>query len=145
MRAPGDTSAIPLRQSGRGFDLPGRAGSENRCSRATSSFGCFRQQGQRNDRDSARYSTEAVMLNSIIERGYLVIQNGTFRHRRHIGFTRQPGALIEEGRATMSPQFTVSPHICSSSNKDGSIILNVERGLLYSLIGVGSLMWTKLT
>ena len=85
------------------------------------------------------------MLNSIIERGYLVIQNGTFRHRRHIGFTRQPGALIEEGRATMSPQFTVSPHICSSSNKDGSIILNVERGLLYSLIGVGSLMWTKLT
>ena len=46
MRTPGDTSPIPLRKSRRGIDLPRHIGSEDRCSRATRSFGRLRQQGQ---------------------------------------------------------------------------------------------------
>jgi len=45
----------------------------------------------------------------------------------------------------MTTRFTISPNVCSSSDKDGSTILNVEKGVLYSVIGVGSLIWTKLT
>jgi len=45
----------------------------------------------------------------------------------------------------MSTRFIVSSDVCSSSDKDGSTILSVEKGLLYSIIGVGSLVWTKLT
>ena len=45
----------------------------------------------------------------------------------------------------MTTRFTISPHVCSSSDKDGSTILSVEKGLLYSIIGIGSLVWTKLT
>ncbi|HKZ80591.1 MAG TPA: lasso peptide biosynthesis B2 protein [Pyrinomonadaceae bacterium] len=45
----------------------------------------------------------------------------------------------------MTSRFTVSPDVCSSSDKDGSTILSVEKGRLYSIIGVGSLVWTKLT
>src|SRR5260370_36099074 len=45
----------------------------------------------------------------------------------------------------MTSRFTVSPDVCSSSDKDGSTILSGEKGRLYSLIGVGSLVWTKLT
>lgn len=44
----------------------------------------------------------------------------------------------------MTTRFTISPDVCSSSDKDGSTILSVEKGVLYSVIGVGSLMWTKL-
>lgn len=45
----------------------------------------------------------------------------------------------------MTTRFTISPDVCSSSDKDGSTILSVEKGRLYGIIGVGSLVWTKLT
>jgi hypothetical protein len=38
----------------------------------------------------------------------------------------------------------MSPHVCSNTNKDGSIILDIDGGLIFSLIGVGSLIWAKL-
>src|SRR5258705_11764514 len=50
-----------------------------------------------------------------------------------------------QARAYMTTRFTVSPDVCSRSDKDGSTILTIEKGLLYSVIGIGSLMWTMLT
>jgi hypothetical protein len=47
--------------------------------------------------------------------------------------------------ATKVTRFSISPDICSSSNNDGSIVLDVKRGVLYSIIGVGSLICAKLT
>ena len=44
----------------------------------------------------------------------------------------------------MERRYNVSPHVCSSNNKDGSIILDIHGGLIFSLIGVGSLVWTRL-
>lgn len=44
----------------------------------------------------------------------------------------------------MDQRYNVSPHVCSSNNKDGSIILDIHGGLIFSLIGVGSLVWAKL-
>src|SRR4030095_13036392 len=48
------------------------------------------------------------------------------------------------GIATMTTRFIASTDVCSSSDKDGSTILSVEKGRLYSVKGVGSLVWTKL-
>jgi predicted NAD-dependent protein-ADP-ribosyltransferase YbiA (DUF1768 family) len=45
----------------------------------------------------------------------------------------------------MSTRFTISSDLCSASDRDGTIVLSVEKGILYSLIGVGSLTWTALT
>jgi hypothetical protein len=45
---------------------------------------------------------------------------------------------------TMPTRFTVTPDVYSSSDKDGSTILSVERGVLYSVMGVGSLIWNTL-
>ncbi len=45
----------------------------------------------------------------------------------------------------MSTRFTVSSNVCSASDKDGTTILNVEKGILYSAIGVASRVWTRLT
>ena len=42
-------------------------------------------------------------------------------------------------------QFVISPHVCPSSNEDGTIILDVKRGVLYSIIGTASLVWSKLS
>ena len=42
-------------------------------------------------------------------------------------------------------RFSVSTDLCSSTNKDGTIVLNVRTGVLYSVIGVGSAIWTKLS
>jgi hypothetical protein len=44
----------------------------------------------------------------------------------------------------MDQRYSLSPHVCSSNSKDGSIILDIDEGLIFSLIGVGSLVWTKL-
>jgi hypothetical protein len=46
--------------------------------------------------------------------------------------------------ATATARFTISPNICSTSDEDGSTILDIEHDKIYSLIGVGSLIWTKL-
>lgn len=45
---------------------------------------------------------------------------------------------------TMTTRFTVSPDVCSSSDKDGSTILHIQRDKIYNIIGVGSLIWAKL-
>ena len=44
----------------------------------------------------------------------------------------------------MSTRFFISPAVCSASDKDGTTILNVERGLVYSLIGIASRAWASL-
>jgi hypothetical protein len=41
-------------------------------------------------------------------------------------------------------RFQASPNIYSFSEKDGTTILHVERDKMYSIIGVGSLIWAKL-
>ena len=46
--------------------------------------------------------------------------------------------------ATETARFTISPNICSTSDEDGSTILDIEHDKIYSVIGVGSLIWTKL-
>jgi hypothetical protein len=46
--------------------------------------------------------------------------------------------------ATVTERFTISPHIYSTSDADGSTILDVENDKIYSLIGVSSLIWAKL-
>lgn len=46
---------------------------------------------------------------------------------------------------SMTTRFAVSPDVCSSSNDDGSTILHLTSGLLYSLLGTGSQIWTRLS
>lgn len=46
---------------------------------------------------------------------------------------------------TETVRFTISPNIYSTSDEDGSTILDVEHDKIYSLIGVGSFIWVKLT
>jgi len=62
-----------------------------------------------------------------------------------LGMRGSDPVMRREGTATMTTRFTTSPDVCSSTDKDGSTILSVEKGRLYSIIGVGSLVWTKLT
>ena len=45
---------------------------------------------------------------------------------------------------TETGRFTISPNIYSTSDEDGSTILDVEHDKIYSLIGVGSFIWAKL-
>ena len=45
----------------------------------------------------------------------------------------------------ITTRFSISADVCSSTNKDGTIILNVKTGLLYSVIGAGSAIWTRLS
>jgi hypothetical protein len=45
---------------------------------------------------------------------------------------------------TQAERFTISPNIYSTTDDDGSTILDVENDKIYSLIGVGSLIWAKL-
>jgi hypothetical protein len=46
--------------------------------------------------------------------------------------------------ATVTERFAVSPNIYSTSDEDGSTILDVANDKIYSLIGVSSLIWAKL-
>ena len=46
--------------------------------------------------------------------------------------------------ATVTERFAISPHIYSTSDEDGSTILDVSNDKIYSLIGVSSLIWAKL-
>jgi len=52
--------------------------------------------------------------------------------------------LPSRERKSMGKRYNVSPNVCSNTNKDGSIILDIDGGLIFSLIGVGSLIWAKL-
>jgi hypothetical protein len=58
----------------------------------------------------------------------------------------QSGVLLEQGTEKNSTVtlFIVSPDIYSFTDKDGSVILNVGRDKMYSVIGVGSAIWVKL-
>jgi hypothetical protein len=55
-----------------------------------------------------------------------------------------PGQMRSQSMATQTARFTISPNICSTSDEDGSTILDIEHDKIYSVIGVGSLIWTKL-
>ena len=44
----------------------------------------------------------------------------------------------------MSKRFVISADVCSASDADGSTILHVRKGILFSAIGLASDLWTKL-
>jgi transglutaminase superfamily protein len=44
----------------------------------------------------------------------------------------------------MSARFVVSTDVCSVTDKDGSTILHVRKGILFSAIGLASDLWTRL-
>ena len=46
--------------------------------------------------------------------------------------------------ATVIGRFTISPNIYSTSDEDGSTILDIKHDKIYCLIGIGSVMWAKL-
>ena len=46
--------------------------------------------------------------------------------------------------ATATERFSISPNVYSTSDDDGSTILDIKHDKIYSLIGVGSIMWAKL-
>ena len=46
--------------------------------------------------------------------------------------------------AALSLRFSVSPDICSMTEDDGSIILDIKHDKIYSVIGISSLIWTRL-
>jgi hypothetical protein len=50
-----------------------------------------------------------------------------------------------EKMLNMTTRFSISADVISSTNKDGTIILNVKAGVLYSVIGAGSAIWTRLS
>lgn len=57
---------------------------------------------------------------------------------------RRAEKLPSRERKSMRKRYKLSAHVCSNTNKDGSIILDIDGGLIFSLIGVGSLIWAKL-
>jgi hypothetical protein len=55
---------------------------------------------------------------------------------------------LSEGIEVTNPQshrFVISPNVCSTTDKDGTTVLDIERDAIYSIIGLGSSIWTKLT
>ena len=44
----------------------------------------------------------------------------------------------------MCARFVISADVCSASDADGSTILHVRKGILFSAIGLASELWTKL-
>jgi len=40
--------------------------------------------------------------------------------------------------------FTISPHISSHSTADGTVVLDIERGVFYSIVGFASDVWSRL-
>ena len=46
--------------------------------------------------------------------------------------------------STVSGRFSLSPGIYSTSDEDGSTILDIKHDKIYNLIGAGSVMWAKL-
>src|SRR5687768_8077864 len=46
--------------------------------------------------------------------------------------------------STVTERFSISPNIYSTSDEDGSTILDIKHDKIYNLIGVGSVMWAKL-
>ena len=46
--------------------------------------------------------------------------------------------------STVTERFSISPNIYSTSDEDGTTILDIKHDKIYNLIGVGSVMWAKL-
>jgi hypothetical protein len=44
-----------------------------------------------------------------------------------------------------STRFSINPHVCYALDKGGTIVLSVEKGIFYSVTGIGSIVWAKLT
>jgi Transglutaminase-like superfamily/Coenzyme PQQ synthesis protein D (PqqD) len=61
----------------------------------------------------------------------------------HRAGAREPLEQVTENNRAVTP-FVVSANIYSFTDKDGSVILNVDRDKMYSVIGVGSAIWVKL-
>lgn len=46
--------------------------------------------------------------------------------------------------STVTERFSISQNIYSTSDEDGSTILDIKRDKIYNLLGVGSVVWAKL-
>src|SRR5829696_7231866 len=46
--------------------------------------------------------------------------------------------------STSNIRFNISPDVRSDSDEDGSTILHITQNKIYSIIGVGSVVWSKL-
>ena len=46
--------------------------------------------------------------------------------------------------STVTERFSISPNVYSTSDEDGSTILDIKHDKIYNLIGAGSVMWAKL-
>jgi len=46
---------------------------------------------------------------------------------------------------TMAPRFAVSPDVRSNTDSDGTAILQIRQDKIYTLVGVGSIIWSKLS
>lgn len=53
-------------------------------------------------------------------------------------------AAILESTSMDAARFRVSPHVCFSTDQDGTAILNVEHGKFHSVIGAGSAAWQQI-
>jgi Transglutaminase-like superfamily len=58
-------------------------------------------------------------------------------------YTERQSAM--KTNALAATKLFVNPNICTSIEKDGSTILNIEKGVFYSLIGLGSMAWARLS
>jgi hypothetical protein len=61
----------------------------------------------------------------------------------HLAGAREPLQWGTEKNSAVT-LFTISPNIYSFTDKDGTVILNVDSDRMYSVIGVGSEIWVKL-
>jgi Transglutaminase-like superfamily/Coenzyme PQQ synthesis protein D (PqqD) len=44
-----------------------------------------------------------------------------------------------------STRFSINPDVCYAIDKGGTIVLSIEKGVFYSVTGIGSIVWAKLT
>jgi hypothetical protein len=52
--------------------------------------------------------------------------------------------VSENGGTAFSPRYLLSPEACFSTDHDGTAVLNLESGKFHSLIGAGSVAWSKI-
>jgi Transglutaminase-like superfamily/Coenzyme PQQ synthesis protein D (PqqD) len=52
--------------------------------------------------------------------------------------------MLERNQQTAHTQFVIAPDVCSSSDSDGTTILDIKNDRIYNAIGLSSLIWSKL-
>jgi hypothetical protein len=49
------------------------------------------------------------------------------------------------GNKMAGTRFSINPDVCYALDKSGTIVLSIEKGVFYSVTGIGSIVWAKLT